>query len=267
MFRSLSLTGCVLAVVAGLSCSANAAGKLEQIKSRGSIIVGIDFSHPPFGSINEKAEQVGSDLDTAELLAKDLGVKLETVNVSGPNRIPFLVSNKVDIVVASISITEDRKKVIDISDPYGVVPLNISGPVGEVIKVPMDLQGKSIAVASGVTADIELTRVTKGVPGVNIVRYADEATAKTAMLTGQQKILASTLSDLAVIKEQNKALDLEFKFVMKTYPMGIGVRKNEPELLGWVNGWVKTNLDNGKLNQIFVKWYGQPLPADMTHFD
>lgn len=88
MFRSLSLTGCVLAVVAGLSGSAHAAGKLEQIKSRGSIIVGIDFSHPPFGSINEKAEQVGSDLDTAELLAKDLGVKLETVNVSGPTAFP-----------------------------------------------------------------------------------------------------------------------------------------------------------------------------------
>ncbi|PWC78097.1 amino acid ABC transporter [Azospirillum sp. TSH64] len=246
---------------------ASAAGKLDMIKSRGSIIVGIDFSHPPFGSINDKAEPIGSDLETAELLAKDLGVKLETVNVSGPNRIPFLISNKVDIVVAAVSITEDRKKVIDISAPYGTIPLNIAGPSKETIRNPADLEGKAIAVASGVTADIELARITKGVPNVTVVRYADEATTKTAMLTGQQKYLASTLSDLAVIKEQNKSLDLDFKFTMKTYPMGVGVRKGEPELLGWVNDWVRKNIENGKLNTIFVKWFGQPLPADMTHFD
>lgn len=267
MFVRRSFIAGAAAAMLASALPAHAADKLDAIKKRGTIVVGIDFSHPPFGGINDKGEQVGSDLETAELLARDLGVKLETVNVSGPNRIPFLVSNKVDLVVASISITEERKKVIDISDPYGVVPLNISGPANDGVRTAADLAGKSIAVASGVTADIELVRVTKGVPNVTIVRYADEATTKTAMLTGQQKYVASTLSDLAVIKDQNKSIDLDLKFTMKTYPMGIGVRKGEPELLGLVNGWVRQNIDNGKLNALFVKWYGQPLPADMTHFD
>ena len=267
MLKSVSTISLAAAIVFAASLGASAAGKLDMIKTRGSIIVGIDFAHPPFGAINEKAEQVGSDLEAAQLLAKDLGVKLETVNVSGPNRIPFLVTNKVDIVLASISITDERKKVIDISEPYGVVPLNVAGPAIEKIRSAADLEGKAVAVASGVTADIELVRVTKGVPNVTIVRYADEATTKTAILTGQQKYLASTLSDLAVIKDQNKGLDLDFKFTMKTYPMGVGVRKGEPELLEWVNGWVRDNIQNGKLNTIFVKWYGQPLPADMIHFE
>ena len=83
MLKSISTMSLAAAIVFATYLSASAAGKLDMIKTRGSIIVGIDFSHPPFGAINEKAEQVGSDLETAQLLAKDLGVKLETVNVSG----------------------------------------------------------------------------------------------------------------------------------------------------------------------------------------
>src|ERR1700738_1250595 len=160
MLKYLSSLCYAVALLVVVSTPSSAANKLDEIKKRGAIIVGIDFSHPPFGSINDKAEQIGSDLETAQLLAKALGVKLETVNVSGPNRIPFLVTNKVDIIVASMSITAERLKVIDISDPYGIVPLNVSGPKSDKITGPSDLQGKSIAVASGVTADIELVRVT-----------------------------------------------------------------------------------------------------------
>ena len=143
MFKTLTALGLAVAVLTGTAPPAAAAGKLDQIRARGSIIVGIDFSHPPFGAINDKNEKVGSDLDTAELLAKDLGVKLETVNVSGPNRIPFLISNKIDVAVATMSVTADRRKVIDFSAPYGVVPLNIAAPSADKVSGPADLAGKS----------------------------------------------------------------------------------------------------------------------------
>ncbi len=264
--RTLAI-GILTAAVTVATVFGASAATLDEIKKKGTIVVGIDFSHPPFASINAKNEQEGSDLETAELLAKDLGVKLEAVNVSGPNRIPFLVSNKLDLVIASMSITKERLKVIDISTPYGVVPLNVSGPKEDNVKTPADLAGKSIAVASGVTADIELVRSTKDISGVNIVRYADEATTKTAILTGQQRYLASTLSDLGVIKKQNPELDLDLKMTLKTYPMGVGVKKGNAELLEWVNGWIDANVQNGKLNDIFVKWFGQPLPTDMKSIE
>lgn len=267
MLKSHLAIGILTAAITVASAFGASATTLEEIKSRGSIIVGIDFSHPPFAGINAQNQQEGSDLETAQLLAKDLGVKLETVNVSGPNRIPFLIGNKVDIVVASISITRDRLKAIDISTPYGVVPLNVAGPKEFVVKSAADLAGRSVAVASGVTADIELVRTTKNVPGVDIVRYADEATTRTAILTGQQKFLASTLSDLATIKKQSSSIDLELKYTMKTYPMGVGVKKGSPALLEWVNKWVDASVQNGSLNTIFVKWFGQPLPADMKSLD
>src|SRR3546814_12876932 len=78
--------------------------------------------------VDGDAKQTGCDIDSAKLLAKDLGVKLEVVPVTGPTRVQFLRTNKVDVIMASFSITDERKKVIDFSEPYGVVPVVVGGP-------------------------------------------------------------------------------------------------------------------------------------------
>lgn len=252
-----------------LSCAATAlparaADTLAAIKERGKILVAVDVSHPPYGMLNDKAEVTGSDVETANLLAKDLGVALDVVPVSGANRVPFLLANKVDVVIASFSITEERKKVVDYSRPYGVIPVVIMAPKGTAIGKPEDLKGKSIAVARGTTADIELTRIAKEAGGgVSIVRYEDEATANTAFATGQQDIIAAALSTANTLAEQNPGKNLEVKISMADYPMAIGLRKNDPALKAWLDEWVKTNLHNGKLNDIYVRYYKQPLPASM----
>lgn len=101
---------------------------LETIRQRQKILVGVDISAPPYGMLDEQARQTGSDVEAARLLAKDLGVTLEIVPVNGPNRVPYLLSRKVDVVLASFSITEERKKVVAYSEPYGVVPVLVAGP-------------------------------------------------------------------------------------------------------------------------------------------
>src|SRR5919206_4915678 len=155
----------IRATIALLLCTlpVAAADTLQTIRDRGRILVGIDISHPPYGMLDDKAQETGSDVDTAKLLAKDMGVKLEIVPVSGANRVPFLLSKKVDVVIASFSITDERKRVINFSKPYGVIPVVIVAPESEKIKQASDLAGKSVAVARGTTADIELTRLVKGV--------------------------------------------------------------------------------------------------------
>jgi len=150
-----ALALCTLSVVA-------APDTLQTIRDRGRILVAIDISHPPYGMLDEKTQETGSDVETAKLLAKDLGVQLEIIPVSGANRVPFLLSKKADIVIASFSITDERKKVINYSKPYGVIPVVIAAPASEKITQASDLAGKSIAVARGTTADIELTRLVKG---------------------------------------------------------------------------------------------------------
>jgi polar amino acid transport system substrate-binding protein len=239
------------------------ADTLDTIKQRGKIVVAIDVSHPPYGMLDEKAKETGSDVETANLLAKDLGVPLEIIQVSGSNRVPFLLTGKADIVIASFSITEERKKVVDYSRPYGVIPVVVAGPTDVKITQASDLDGKTIAVARGTTADIELTKTLKPVSGARIVRYEDEATTNTAVATGQQDIFAAALSTANEVRDANPAKKLEVKLTMASYPMAIGLRKKDDALRGWVDDWVAANLKNGKLNEIYKKYFKADLPADM----
>lgn len=233
----------------------------SAIKERGKVIIAIDVSHPPYGMLDSQAKETGSDVETARLLAEDMGVDLEIVPVSGANRVPSLLSRKVDMVIASFSITDERKKVVDYSKPYGVIPVVVSAPKDMQIAGPTDLAGKTLAVARGTTADIELSRIVKGNGSqAKVVRYEDEATTNIAVATGQQKILAAALSTANEVAEQNPGLNLEVKLNMASYPMAVGLRKGNDELKIWVDKWVARNLDNGKLNAIYEKYFHQSLP-------
>ncbi|MBU9604752.1 transporter substrate-binding domain-containing protein [Burkholderia multivorans] len=236
---------------------------LEAIKQRNKILVGVDISAPPYGMLDEQARQTGSDVEAARLLAKDLGVGLEIVPVNGPNRVPYLLSRKVDVVLASFSITDERKKVVAYSKPYGVVPILVAGPKSATVGSFEDLRGKTIAVTRGTTSDQELTRGLKNVPEAQIVRYEDDATTNTAVATGQQDFLVGAPSVLPAIKKANPARDIVPKFLAKAYPYAVGLRKNEPELNAWLDGWVEKNLQNGKFNEIYQRYFGMPLPAEM----
>lgn len=256
-----------LATTAALTIAATVmpsfADTLADIKSRGEIRVATDLSHPPYGTLDANAKPAGSDVETAQKLADDLGVKLVIIPVSGANRVPFLLSNKADVVISSFSITEERKKVIDYSKPYGHIPVNVAGPKGEDLTDVKGLDGKAIAVARGTTADIEITKAVKetGI-NANIVRYEDEATADTAVATGQQKYYTGALSSANALVEKNPNLDLEVKMQLAAYPMAIGLRKDEPELLAYVDQWVSENLQNGTLGGIYEKFFKQPLPEE-----
>lgn len=260
--RRLYFALAALSLAAGAT-AAHAANSLDTIKQRKTILVAVDIGAPPYGMIDDQARQVGSDVEAAKLLAKDLGVALQIVPVTGPNRVPFLLSRKADVVMASFSITEDRKKVIDFSEPYGVVPIVVGGPASAKVTSFADLSGKTIAVTRGTTSDQELTRGSKGVPGVGIVRYEDDATTNTAVATGQQDFIATPPSVISAVKKANPSRDIVPKFAVKAYPYGVGLRKNEPELKAWLDGWVKTNLNNGKLNEIYKRYFGMPLPSEV----
>lgn len=242
-----------------------AADTLDNIRQHKKILIAVDIGVPPFGMIDAQAKQSGSDIETARLLAKDLGVELEIVPVTGANRIPFLFAKKVDVVIASFAITDERKKVIDFSIPYGVLKVGISGPAKPKVESFSDLTGKTIAATRATTADQELVRGVKDIPGVAIVRYEDDATTATAVATGQQDYIAAPVTIIAGIKKANPSRDIEVKFVMQSQAYGIGLRKNEPKLLAYLDGWIKTNLKNGKLNDINKKYFSVALPAEMLN--
>jgi polar amino acid transport system substrate-binding protein len=196
MKKLFNFTRKAAAVVLGLACFAQAAhaDALADIKARKKVLIAIDLGAPPFGMTNAKLEPQGSDVETARLLAKDMGVELEIVQVTGPNRIPFLMTGKADMVISSFSITPERQKVVAFTQPYGASQFVVAAPKGENIKGLNDLVGKRVAVVRGNMQDSLLTPLAP--KGTNIVRFDDDATVTAAIISGQVDALCAQFAGL-----------------------------------------------------------------------
>ncbi|MFC5523073.1 transporter substrate-binding domain-containing protein [Polaromonas jejuensis] len=251
---SLFLRGVLAsAVLFAFASGAAHADLLKDIREAKKIRIAVDTGSPPYGFVNDALKPVGSDVETAQLLAQDLGVALEMVQTTSPNRIPFLQTGKADIVVASLSVTPEREKVIDFSTPYAQILAVVAGPKAAAIKNFDDLNGKRVATTRGSNND----RVaTQGAKGAQMVRYDDDATLVTAAVSGQADIVATSPAIVNAVLAKSPQKDLVTKFVMQTVPLGIGVRKNEPEFKTWLNDWVTKNTQNGKLTAIYKKYHG-----------
>ncbi|BCH56257.1 transporter substrate-binding domain-containing protein [Agrobacterium vitis] len=146
-----TIFGFVLSISALVATQASADATLDRIKGRGKLTVGVILSGAPFGYIDPKTqEQKGFNVDIAQALADDLGVKLETVTVTPPNRVQFLQQGKVDILIANMQYTEDRAKVLD----FVPTPYDRSGGAAVVrkdsgLKDWADLKGKPVCVSQG----------------------------------------------------------------------------------------------------------------------
>jgi polar amino acid transport system substrate-binding protein len=249
--------GAVALALAGSALTA-AADTLKDIQSRKKLLVAIDLSVPPYGMTDAKMEPMGADVDVARALARDLGVPLEIVQVSGPNRIPFLMTGKADLVISSFAVTPERAKVVAFSAPYSVNQLVIGASKGTAIAKLDDLKGKRVAVVRGNLQDLVLSK--QAPREATLVRYEDDATANTALIAGQVDAIATPSFTVQTLARKNPAKNLEVKFMVSATPLAIGMRRNEAELLKWVNGWVEKNVANGELNKIYSKHMGINLP-------
>jgi len=234
------------------------ADALDDIKKAGKIRIAVDLGVPPYGMTDDKMQATGSDIETARELAKALGVAFEHVPTTGPSRIPALQTGKADLVISTLSVTAERAKVIDFSKGYAVLRTVIAAPKSVALKSMADLDGKTVATVRGTTHDTQLTK--EGPKGMKLVRYEDDATEAQAFLSGQVEIFSTAELLLAPIAKKNPARQVEVKFVLDTYKLAIGVKKDEARLLEEVNKWITANLKNGKLDAIYKKYHGNPLP-------
>ncbi|MBR1175218.1 transporter substrate-binding domain-containing protein [Bradyrhizobium sp. KB893862 SZCCT0404] len=240
---------------------AASADVLEKIKSDGVIRIAVDLSVPPWSFKDENLNPTGSEVEAAKLLAADLGVKMEIVATNSANRIPFLMSHRADAVLSALSITDERKKLIAFSLPYSGATSYIAAPKSMQIKTFADLSGKRIAVTRGTTNDADVTAAAPR--DAEIVRFEDEATTMTAVVSNQLDLVAQVPTLVELINKKNPAKDLELKLSLRTAPMGVGMRKEDTELKQWIDGWVKKNIANGKLQAIFKKFQGADLPQEV----
>ena len=234
---------------------------LAKIQSTKKIRIAIDMSVPPWSYKNEKLEITGSEVETAQMLAHDMGAEMEVVQTNGANRLPLLMTNRADVVISALTISPERLKTIDFSIPYSGIGVYVAGPKSMVIKTAADLSGKRIAVTRGTINDTDLTRIAP--KDAEIVRFEDEATTMTAIVSNQMDIVAQATSLVQIINQRNPSKQLEPKLLLGNSLFGVGMRKNEPRLKEWIDAWIVANLKNGKLQAIYKKHQGVEIPADV----
>lgn len=237
------------------------ASALDDVLARGTLKVAVPQDFPPFGSVGPDMQPRGLDIDTARLLAEQLKVKLELTPVNSTNRIPFLTTGKVDLVISSLGKNPEREKVIDFSRAYAPFYLAVFGPPDAAIASLDDLKGKTISVTRGAIEDIELTAVAP--QGATIKRFEDNNSTIAAYLAGQVDLIASGNVVMVAISQRNPKRIPAMKIKLKDSPVYVGVNKNQPELLDKVNQILTAAKADGALEKNSQQWLKEPLPADL----
>ncbi|SHI73857.1 polar amino acid transport system substrate-binding protein [Aureimonas altamirensis DSM 21988] len=256
-----------MALVAGVVlCGANAAlaDAYDDIIAAGKIRVSTDLAIPPSGMLDAELQPIGSDVETAKLLAGDWGLELEFVPTTGATRIPNLQTGKADVIISTLSVTPQRAEVIDFTVPYAALNSVVGAPKAADISDWEGLRGKAVTVTRGTTQDTALTPLA-GERGYTITRYDDDATMVTAAVSGQAAAVATSETLINQIGQRNPELGFEPKFTIQVFDLAMGVRKGETQLKEKLDAWITENLKNGKLNDIYQKYHGSPLPAEMLN--
>ena len=253
-------TACALAI--GLFAQGDAqADKLADILSKGVVRIVVFADVPPFGSTNVNRELEGFDIDMAKLVAQALGVKLELVQATAANRIPYLLTDKADLNIAAMSVTAERARQIMYSAPYADTSLAVYGPKSLAVKSAADVTKLKTSVAKGTTEDLVLSAAN---PNADVMRTEDNATAVQAYLSGQSQLLAANSVVVAELAKKNPTKEFDFKFALRRAPAHVTMRMGEHNLLRWVDTFIFQNTLNGELDKLHIKWLRcpmQPLPA------
>jgi len=256
---------CIFGLLAVLAFSvwgtAANADAFEEILKKGVVRIATPLDVPPFGSQNEKREPEGFDIELAGMVAKALGVKLEMQQVTGANRIPFLLTNKVDIVISVMGLTPERAKQIMFTAPYADTQLAVFGPKSADVTSADKIGKLKVAAAKGTTQELALSAMA---PKATIMRTEDDATAAAAYVSGQAELFATNSLIIPDLQKRNPSKEFDLKFTIRRSPAHMGVRMGEHNLLQWLNSFIFFNMMNGEIDRLHQKWLGmklEPLPT------
>ena len=232
------------------------ADRFQDIISKGVIRIGVPLDVPPFGSQNVNRQAEGFDVDMANMVAKSLGVKLEITQITGANRLPFLLTDKVDVVISVMGATPERAKQIMFTAPYANTSLAVYGPKNISVKSAMDLGTYKVAAAKGTTQELALSTAN---PRANMMRTEDDATAAAAYLSGQAQLF-STNSIVAIdLAKKNPTKEFDLKFNIRNSPAHMGVKMGEHSLVRWLDTFIFFNTQNTELDKLHQKWLGRSM--------
>lgn len=247
-----------VAAAAVLATSTAWADRLQDIKKAGVLRVAAFDANPPFGFADPKTRKlVGLDVDYAQEFAKRLGVKLQLVPTNPANRVPLLLSNKVDLVLANFTITDERAKQVNFSVPYFSSGTQFIAPKGTLTSAEQ-LNSLRIGVDKGTTNEITLR---EKYPQAKLVAYDDTPFAFTALRNGNVQAISQDgpklVGLLATIKNPEERAKWEVPaFTISNDYIGVGIPKGETALTDWVNTTLQELEANGHAGKIYDAWFG-----------
>lgn len=210
---------------------------LEEIKTAGTINIGVFSDKNPFGYVDENGEYQGYDVYFARRLAADLGVELNFVSTEAANRIEYLKTGKVDIILANFTVTPARAEEVDFALPYMNVALGVVSPDGRVITTLESWdENDEMIVISGTTAE---TYLTENYPNIKLQKYDTYANAKNALENGNAAAWANDNTEVIAYALQNPGYVVGIPTLGGTDTIAPAVTKGNTTLLEWLNGEIK----------------------------
>ena len=240
-----------------LGATAAFAQTTDEIVKRGKILIGVCTEAVPVCYLDDKQQSVGFEIDLAKMLAERMGVELELVQVPGASRIQYLLAGKVDILIAFLGVTPERALQVDYSQPYFTSDSNVLASADIAIKSYEDLKSLRVAVVRGTTSDRFLT---KKLGEGAVLRFDDTPSMYQALLSGQIDVVTDTLYNAGQMMKSSPQIKLEKKFAMFNQINGIAIRRDNQNLLNWLNSFVGFAKASGELGLMYEKHFGQPLP-------
>lgn len=230
-------TGCSskTSSITGNSLESEKKGSLAEIKERGVIRIGVFSDKPPFGFVDANGKNQGFDVYIAKRFAKDLlgdESKVEFVLVDAASRVAYLESNKVDIIMANFTVTDERKQKVDFANPYMKVSLGIVSPDSAKITSVDQLKGKKVIVAKGTTAE---TYFTKNHPDIELLKFEQYTEIFEALKDGRGAAIANDNTEVIAWAKENPGFSVGVPTLGGQDTIAPAVAKGNKELLDWIN--------------------------------
>lgn len=226
---------------------------VAAIKAKGVIRIGVFGDKPPFGYIDADGKNQGFDVEIAKDMATDLlggPDKVEFVLTEAANRVEYLKSGKVDVILANFTQTPERSEVVDFASPYMHVALGVVSPTGAPITDVAQLKDKTLLVNKGTTADAYFT---KNHPEIQLLKFDQNTETFDALKDGRGVALAHDNALLWAWAKENPGYEVAIGNLGPAENIAPAVRKGDTALLNWVNNEIATLKQNGKLTAAYEK--------------
>ena len=205
---------------------------VDEIKASGTINIGVFSDKSPFGYVDENGQYQGYDVYFANRIGQDLGVKVNYVSTEAANRIEYLQTGKVDIILANFTVTPERAREVDFASPYMNVALGVVSPDSAVITSLEDIGPEDqVIVISGTTAE---TYLEKNYPNIRLQKYDAYAEAKTAFENGNGVAWANDNTEVIAFAIENPGYTVGIPSLGSADTIAPAVTKGNESLLNWL---------------------------------